>query len=396
MLKKMTVEDVDFKGKRALVRVDFNVPLDESGAVADDFRIRATLPTIKHILAGGGSAVLMSHLGRPKGEWNSAFSMRPVLDSLRKLLDAPVDLADDCIGESVKALAANLEPGAVLLLENVRFHKGETKNDPEFTKQLASLGDLFVNDAFGAAHREQSSVTGVAAFLQPAVAGFLMKKEIEYMDNALSNPGRPFVALLGGAKVSDKILVIENLIGRVDSILVGGGMAFTFLKAMGREIGSSKLEADRLEDASRLMALARDRGTELVLPVDIVAADRFAEDADAAIVSADAIPADRMGLDIGPETSELFAGKIKACKTLVWNGPMGVFEMERFAGGTRAVAQAAADSDCVSIIGGGDSASAVRKMGLADKFSHVSTGGGASLEMLEGKKLPGVEALTDK
>jgi phosphoglycerate kinase len=369
MLKKMTVEDVDFKGKRALVRVDFNVPLDESGAVADDFRIRATLPTIKHILAGGGSAVLMSHLGRPKGEWNSAFSMRPVLDSLRKLLDAPVDLADDCIGESVKALASSLEPGAVLLLENVRFHKGETKNDPEFIKQLASLGDLFVNDAFGAAHREQSSVTGVAAFLQPAVAGLLMKKEIEYMDNALSNPGRPFVALLGGAKVSDKILVIENLIGRVDSILVGGGMAFTFLKAMGREIGSSKLEADRLEDASRLMSLARDKGTELILPVDIVAADRFAEDAEAAVVPADAIPADRMGLDIGPETSALFAEKIKACKTLVWNG---------------------------SIVGGGDSASAVRKMGLADKFSHVSTGGGASLEMLEGKKLPGVEALTDK
>lgn len=397
MLRKLTVEDVKLDGKRVLMRVDFNVPIDDKGQVGDEFRIHESLPTIKYILSKGASLVLMSHLGRPKGEWTPEFSMKPVCEKLRELLpDVAVDFADDCIGDQVKVLAKGLEPGEVLLLENLRFHKGEEKNDHEFAKKLAALGDVFANDAFGAAHRDAASVTGVPKIIQPAVAGMLMEKEIEYLDSVISSPEKPFVALLGGAKVSDKIPVIENLIGRVDSILVGGGMAFTFFKAQGLEIGASKCEEDRVGEAKRLLALAKEKGTELLLPADVVAADAFNENANTRIVAANAIPSGWMGLDIGPKTIEQFSEKIRNCKTLVWNGPMGVFEMKPFAEGTKKIAEAAAASDCVSVIGGGDSASAVRKMGLADKFSHVSTGGGASLEMLEGKKLPGVEALTDR
>jgi phosphoglycerate kinase len=397
MLRKLTVEDIDLSGKRVLMRVDFNVPISASGEVGDEFRIRESLPTIQYIISKGGSLVLMSHLGRPKGKYTPEFSMKPVCDKLRELLpDVPVDFADDCIGDSVRSLAKGLDPGEILLLENLRFHKEEEKNDPEFSKQLAALGDVFANDAFGTAHRDAASVTGVPKILQPAVAGMLMKKEIEFLDSALANPRKPFLALLGGAKVSDKILVIENLAGRVDAILVGGGMAFTFFKAQGLEIGASKCEEDRVEEAKRLIALCKQKGTELLLPVDVVAASEFKEDAQKQTVAADAIPAGWMGLDIGPKTIELFAEKIKDCKTVVWNGPMGVFEMAPFAEGTLKVAEAIAATDCISIVGGGDSASAVRKMGLADKFSHVSTGGGASLEMLEGKKLPGVEALSNR
>ena len=396
MLRKLTVEDVDLKGKRVVMRVDFNVPLNEKKEVGDDFRIREAMPTINYILTHGASLVLMSHLGRPKGEYKAEFSMKPVCEHLRGLLEAPVDFADDCIGDTVKAMAKGLQPGEVLLLENLRFHKEEEKGDPEFAKQLASLGDIYANDAFGTAHRPHASVYGITQFVKPAVAGLLFKKEIEYFDSVLAKPEKPFIAMLGGAKVSDKILVIENLLNRVDAILIGGGMAFTFYKAQGLEIGASKCEEDRVEEAKRLLALAKEKGAEIVLPVDVVAADAFKEDANKQVVSADAIPAGWMGLDIGPKTIELFSEKIKACKTLVWNGPMGVFEMKPFAEGTFKVAEAAAFSECVSIIDGGDSASAVRKMGLADRFSHVSTGGGASLEILEGKKLPGVEALTDR
>ncbi|MFA6451303.1 MAG: phosphoglycerate kinase, partial [bacterium] len=388
--------DVDIKGKRVIMRVDFNVPLNDKGEVGDDFRIREAMPTINYVLTNGASLVLMSHLGRPKGEWTAEFSMKPVCECLRSMLDAPVDFADDCVGDTVKAMARGLEPGEVLLLENLRFHKEEEKGDPEFAKQLAALGDVYVNDAFGTAHRPHASVFGITQYVQPAVAGMLFKKEIEYFDKALENPEKPFLALLGGAKVSDKILVIENLISRVDAILIGGGMAFTFFKAMGLEIGGSKCEADRVDEAKRLLALAKEKGCEILLPLDIVIADAFKEDANIQTVAADAIPQGWMGLDIGPKTIELFSERIKACKLLVWNGPMGVFEMKPFADGTKKVAEAAAFSDCISIVGGGDSASAVRKMGLADRFSHVSTGGGASLEILEGKKLPGVEALTNR
>ncbi|HOX28855.1 MAG TPA: phosphoglycerate kinase [bacterium] len=396
MLKKITVEDVDLKGKRVVARVDFNVPINERGEVSDDFRIRAAMPTINYILSHGASIVLMSHLGRPKGEYASEFSLKPVCECLRTLTEAPVDFSEDCVGDTVKALAKGLEPGEILLLENLRFHKEETKSDPNFAKELASLGDLYVNDAFGTAHRPDASVAGIPKFLQPAVAGLLMKKEIEYFDNVLDNPERPFTAILGGAKVSDKILVIENLLNKVDNILIGGGMAFTFYKAQGLEIGSSKCEDDRVEEAKRLLALAKKKGAELILPTDIVAASEFKEDAEKKTVPADQIPSGWMGLDIGPETVKLFSEKISSSKTLVWNGPMGVFEMKPFAEGTLKIAEACAAANCTSIVGGGDSASAVKKMGLSDKFSHVSTGGGASLEMLEGKKLPGVEALTDK
>ncbi|HOO55889.1 MAG TPA: phosphoglycerate kinase [bacterium] len=395
MLKKLTVEDIDLKDKKVIARVDFNVPIKD-GKVSDDFRIKSALPTIKFILSQGASLILMSHLGRPGGEWISEFSLRPVCDCLREMLDAPVDFAQDCTGDSVKMLAGGLEPGEVLLLENLRFYKEETKGDPEFAKELSSIADLYVNDAFGTSHRAHASVVGITEYLQPSVAGFLLKKEIEYFDNILGNPLKPFIAVLGGAKVSDKILVIENLIDRVDSILIGGGMAFTFFKAQGLEIGDSKCEEDRVEEAKRLLDIAAQKGKEILLPSDVVVADKFSEDAEYKTVPATEIPSGWMGLDIGPETAEAFSNKIRECKTMVWNGPMGVFEMKPFAKGTFAVAETASKSDCISVIGGGDSASAVRKMGIAEKFSHVSTGGGASLEMLEGKKLPGVEALTNR
>lgn len=396
MLKKKTVEDIDLAGKRVIARVDFNVPLDENKNITDDLRVRAALPTIEYILSKGASLILMSHLGRPKGEPDPAFSLAPVAEHLKTLIDADVDFAQDCVGDDVKAKAGALEPGSVLLLENLRFHAGEKKNDPEFAKQLAALADVYVNDAFGTAHRAHASTAGITEHISPAVAGYLLKKEIDYLENTLENPQRPFLALMGGAKVSDKITVIERLLDVVNGILIGGGMMFTFHKAAGKEVGASIVEEDKLDEARKLVKLAKEKNVELALPVDTIAAKEFKADAEHKTVSCDDIPAGWMGLDIGPETVKLFAGKIAGCKTLVWNGPMGVFEFEAFAGGTLDCAKAIAKTDCVSIVGGGDSAAAVKKMGLAADFTHISTGGGASLEMLEGKKLPGVEALDDK
>jgi len=396
MLEKKTVEEVDLEGKKVIARVDFNVPIDDGGKITDDLRIRAALPTIEYVLSHGASLILMSHLGRPKGEPSPEFSLKPVHVHLSSLIDNDVYFTGDCVGDEVRDKAAGLKAGEVLLLENLRFHKGEKDNDPDFAKQLASLADVYVNDAFGTAHRAHASTQGITRFLQPAVAGFLLKKEIDYLENALENPKRPFVAILGGAKVSDKIMVIDRLLDKVDTILVGGGMAFTFLKAQGKEIGNSKCEEDRLEDARGLIEKARKKGTGLLLPGDVVVADDFREDAEHRTVSVDEMPEGWMGLDVGPETVKAFSEKISECGQVVWNGPMGVFEFEEFAKGTEAVARAIAGTECISIVGGGDSAAAVKKMGLAGDFTHISTGGGASLEMLEGKKLPGVEALTDK
>jgi len=395
MLKKKTVKDIDIKGRRVIARVDFNVPIGEGGKITDDLRIRAALPTIEYILAQGASLVLTSHLGRPKDAPDPKFSLRPVFEHLKTLVKAPVFFADDCIGADAAHKAAALKPGEVLLLENLRFHKGEKKNDPEFVKKLAALGDVYVNDAFGAAHRAHASTEGITKAIPVSVAGFLLKKEIDYLENTLENPARPFLALLGGAKVSDKIPVIERLLDKVDAVLVGGGMAFTFLKAQGLEIGDSKCEDDRIENAKYLLDLAKKKNVDLLLPVDVVAADEFKEDAKKQTVPASSIPAGWMGLDIGPETVKLFADRIAGCKTIVWNGPMGVFEFDAFAQGTLEIAKAIGGADCVSIVGGGDSAAAIKKIGLSDRFTHISTGGGASLEMLEGKKLPGVEALND-
>jgi 3-phosphoglycerate kinase len=396
MLQKKTVEDVSLSGKKVLMRVDFNVPLDAGLNITDDSRIRAALPTIQYILDQGAALILMSHLGRPKGEPDPAFSLKPAAARLAELVAAPVTLAPDCIGEQAAAAAAALRPGAILMLENLRFHSGEKKNDPEFAKQLASLADVYVNDAFGAAHRAHASTDGVTRHMSPCVAGFLMKKEIEYLENAIANPQRPFVAVLGGVKVSDKIMVIERLLDRVDTLLIGGAMAYTFLKSMGYEMGQSKLEPDFVDEAARLMALARDKGKQLMLPVDLITADRFAEDAEVGYADAQSMPADRMGMGIGPRTIEAYARVIAGARTLVWNGPMGVFEMKAFAEGTRAIAAAIGDNpQCTSIICGGDSAAAVKIMGLDGNFTHISTGGGASLEMLEGKILPGLAALDD-
>ena len=388
-MNKKTVRDVDLKGKRVLMRADFNVPL-EDGKITDDTRIRAALPTIKYILEQGASLILMSHLGRPKGP-DPALSLRPVAERLSELLGREVKMAPDCVGNEVKAMAEALKPGEVLLLENTRFHKGESKNDPEFTAQLASLGEIFVNDAFGTAHRSHASNVGVSQHL-PAVAGFLIEKEIEFLSKATENPEHPYVVILGGAKVSDKIGVIENLLGKADTILIGGGMANTFFKAKGLEVGDSLVEDEALELARDLMARAGDK---LVLPVDVVAADAFDNDANRKVVLVDAVEPGWRILDIGPQTVALFKEKLANAKTVVWNGPMGVFEMPNFARGTFEIAQILADLDAVTIIGGGDSASAVNQAGVADKVSHVSTGGGASLEFLEGKVLPGIAALQD-
>lgn len=396
MLNKKTVRDIDLAGKKVIMRVDFNVPLDETGAITDDARIQAALPTIHYILEHGAALILMSHLGRPKGEPKPEFSLKPAFERLKQLVSAHVFMVQDCVGPEAEAAAAKLESGQILLLENLRFHKQETDNDSDFSKALASLADVYVNDAFGAAHRAHASTAGITAHISPCVAGLLMVKEIEYLENAVSNPQRPFAAVLGGAKVSDKIPVIERLLDTVDTLIIGGGMAFTFLKAKGCEVGASKLEAEQVETAARLMKLAQEKNRTLLLPVDVAAADKFAEDADIITVAADAIPADRMGLDIGPLTCETFTRALSGCRTIVWNGPMGVFEMAPFAAGTLAVARAIADNEnCVSIVGGGDSAAAVKQMGLADKFTHISTGGGASLELLEGKILPGLAALDD-
>ena len=392
---KKSVEDIDVSGKKVIVRCDFNVPQDETGRITDDKRIVAALPTIKYLLEHNAAVILCSHLGRPKGEFKMKYSLAPVAERLSELLGKEVKLAKDVIGEDAKKLASELKCGEAMLLENVRFHKEEEKNDPAFAKELASMAEIYVNDAFGTAHRAHASTAGIADYL-PAVCGFLINKEISIMGKALANPVRPFVAILGGAKVSDKIGVINNLIEKCDTIIIGGGMSYTFMKAMGKEIGTSLCEEDKLDLAKDLMKKAEDKGVKLLLPVDTVCADHFAADATPVVYDAGALPADMMGLDIGPKTIELFSDAVKDAGTVVWNGPMGVFEFDAFAVGTKAVAKAIAASHAVSIIGGGDSAAAVEKLGFADKMTHISTGGGASLEFLEGLELPGIACLEDK
>ncbi|HPF88399.1 MAG TPA: phosphoglycerate kinase [Candidatus Limiplasma sp.] len=395
-MAKKTVEDIQVKGKKVLVRCDFNVPLDENGVITDENRIRGALPTIQYLIKNGAKIILCSHLGRPKGEVNPKFSLAPVATRLSQLLGKEVPLAKDVIGPDAHKLADALQDGDVMLLENVRFHKEETKNDPEFSKELASLAEVYVNDAFGTAHRAQASTEGVAHFLSPAVSGFLIAKELDVMGKALENPEHPFVAVLGGAKVSDKIGVINNLLDKVDTLIIGGGMSYTFKKALGLNIGSSLLEADKVDLAKELMDKAKAKGVRFLLPVDNVAADKFSNDALRITVHNKAIPDGFEGLDIGPKTQVIFANEIIEAGTVVWNGPMGVFEFQNFATGTREIAKAMAECEGVTIIGGGDSAAAVVQMGYADKMTHVSTGGGASLEFLEGKVLPGVAALDDK
>lgn len=395
MMKK-SIKDIDVANKRVIVRVDFNVPLDkETGDITDDRRIRAALPTIQYLMSQKARVILVSHLGRPKGGFDPKLSMKSAAERLSELLGQPVLLASDVIGEDARKKAEALQPGEVLMLENVRFHKEETKNDPAFARELASLADVYVNDAFGTAHRAHASTAGLARFL-PAVSGFLIQKEIEIMGAALADPARPFVAILGGAKVSDKIGVIENLLDKVDTLIIGGGMAYTFLAATGRNVGLSICEKDKIDLAANLMAKAEAKHVKLLLPSDVVIADRFAEDANTRVVTVDQIPDDWMGLDIGPQTIKVFTEAIKQAATIVWNGPMGVFEFEAFATGTREIARAIAESSAISIIGGGDSAAAVEQMGFADRVTHVSTGGGASLEFLEGKILPGIDCLMDK
>ncbi len=388
---KKTVRDVEVEGKRVLVRVDFNVPLTE-GRVADDTRIRAALPTINYLLQHGAKVILMSHLGRPKGKVVDELRLDPVAERLSELVDRPVRKLDDCVGPEVEAAVARMQPGDVFLLENTRFHPEEKSNAPAFAEKLASLADVFVNDAFGAAHRAHASVVGVAEYL-PSVAGFLMEKEIAFLGQALAAPEHPFVAILGGAKISSKIGVIDNLLTRVDGLLIGGGMANTFLKAQGHEIGQSLVEDDSLDVAREMLERAGER---LVLPVDVVIADRFDAEADSKVMPVDQVPDDWLILDIGPETVELFKRKLAGARTVVWNGPLGVFEFPRFAEGTFAIARFLADLEATTIIGGGDVVAAVGQAGVADRIDHVSTGGGASLEFLEGKPLPGIAALEDK
>jgi len=395
-MQKKNIEDINVEGKRVIVRVDFNVPLDKkTGSITDDKRIKGALPTISYLKKKNAKIILVSHLGRPKSGFEDKFSMKPVAERLSELLDQKVILAADVIGDDAKKKASELKEGDVLLLENVRFHKEETKNDPSFAKELASIADIFVNDAFGTAHRAHASTAGLANFL-PAVSGYLIQKELDFIGGALENPKRPFVAILGGAKVSDKIGVIENLLDRVDTIIIGGGMAYTFTSAQGFKVGDSICENDKLDLAKELLEKAKEKGVNLLLPIDNVIADRFASDAESCTVDSKGIPAGWMGLDIGEKTIELFANQIKDAGTVVWNGPMGVFEFEKFASGTREVARAVAQSDAISIIGGGDSAAAIEILGFADEVSHISTGGGASLEFLEGKVLPGVDCLMDK
>ncbi len=394
-LNKKSIEDIDVKGKRVLVRCDFNVPLTADGEIANTKRIDSAIPTIKYLLEKGAKLILCSHLGRPKGEYNMKFSMAPVAQYISKVTGKDVKLAKDVVGPSAKEIAMSLKEGEIALLENVRFEAGETKNDAELSANLASLAEVYVNDAFGTAHRAHASTAGVAEHL-PAVCGYLIQKEISIMGNALSTPKRPFVAILGGAKVSDKIGVINNLLEKVDTLIIGGGMAYTFLNAMGYSIGTSICEEDKIELAKDIMAKAKEKGVKFLLPVDTKIADKYAEDANSDIVASERIPEGWMGLDIGPKTQELFAKAAENAGTVVWNGPMGVSEWENFAAGTIAVARAVANSDAVSIIGGGDSAAAVEKLGFADKMTHISTGGGASLEFLEGLELPGIAALNDK
>ena len=395
-MAKKTIEDINVTGKKVLVRVDFNVPLTEDGQVSDDKRIVAALPTIRYLLDHNAKVILCSHLGRPKGKPDPKFSLAPVGARLSELLpDTKIWFAEDTIGESAKAAIDDMKDGEIVLLENVRFYKEETDNDPEFAKALASLVDIYVSDAFGTVHRAHASTAGVAAYL-PAVAGFLIGKELGVMGKALENPERPFVAILGGAKVADKIGVITNLLNKCDSLIIGGGMAYTFLKAQGYEIGDSLLDAESIDLAKSLMQQAKDKGVNLLLPVDNVVADRFDAEADHKVVKSTDIPAGWQGMDIGPETVKLFAQTIIGAKTVIWNGPMGVFEFPAFAEGTKQIAAACAECEGTTIIGGGDSASAVKKLGFASKMTHISTGGGASLEFLEGKVLPGVAVLNDK
>lgn len=394
---KKTIRDIELKGKRVLIRCDFNVPLDSNQNITDDTRIRAALPTLEYMVTQGAKVVVMSHLGRPKGKAAAEFSLAPVAVRLAELLGKQVEFADSdvVVDDSVKEKVAALKDGDVLLLQNVRFRKEETDNEPGFAKELASLGDVFVQEAFGTAHRAHASTAGVAVYL-PCVSGFLIEKEVKFLGSALHNPQRPFVAIMGGAKVGDKIKVIENLLTKVDTLIIGGGMTYTFYKAMGLEIGTSILDADNIDLAKMLLEKATSLNVKLLLPVDIVCADEFSNDAKYQTYSRDQIPSDMMGLDIGEETIKLYSEEIAKAKTVVWNGPMGVFEMENFAKGTKAIAEALATSDATTIIGGGDSAAAVEQFGLADKMSHISTGGGASLEFLEGKILPGISIIEEK
>ncbi|GAF02051.1 phosphoglycerate kinase [Saccharicrinis fermentans] len=388
------IDTYNFSGKKAIIRVDFNVPLNDQFEITDDTRIVAALPTIKKVLADGGAVILMSHLGRPKGEVQDKFSLKHVVAHLSAKLGLDVKMAPDCVGAEVKAMADDMKMGEVMLLENLRFHNEETKGDEGFSKQLAELADVYVNDAFGTAHRAHASTTIIAKFFNEKMAGYLLDKEIKFLGETVANPVKPFVAIVGGAKVSGKLEVLKSLLEKVDTILIGGGMAYTFLKAQGHGIGGSLVEEDLIDTAKQILADAKAKGVNFMLPVDNLAADKFADDADIQEVGVE-IPEGRMALDVGPKTVEAYAAEIAKAKTVVWNGPMGCFEMPNFSKGTFGVCEAVAASDCISIIGGGDSVSAVNKSGLADKMSHISTGGGASLEYLEGKVLPGVQAVTE-
>lgn len=393
---KKTVRDVEVKGKKVIVRCDFNVPMKD-GKITDDTRIKAALPTIGYLLENGAAVILMSHMGRPKGEAKMEFSLAPVAERLSGYLETEVRFksSPEVVDDEIKKEAASLKAGEVFLLENVRFRKEETDNNPEFAKELASLAEIFVQEAFGTAHRAHASTAGIAAYL-PAVSGFLIEKEVKFLGSAVENPKRPFVAIMGGAKVGDKIPVIENLLTKVDALIIGGGMSYTFYKAMGLEIGTSILDADNVELAKSLIEKAEKLGVKLLLPIDIVCAKEFDNNSESKVFDKESIPYDYMGLDIGPKTIKLYRETLAKAATVVWNGPMGVFEMDNFANGTRAVAQILADIDAITIIGGGDSAAAVEKFGLADRMSHISTGGGASLEFLEGKVLPGIDVIRDK
>lgn len=393
---KKTIRDIELKGKRVIVRCDFNVP-QQDGVITDDNRIRAALPTIDFLREHGARIILMSHLGRPKGEPKMEYTLAPVAEALSQLMGQEVKFKScpTVVCDTIRDMAANLSDGEVMLLENVRFRKEETENGAEFAKELASLAEIFVQEAFGTAHRAHASTAGIADYL-PAVSGFLIEKEVEFLGGALENPKRPFAAIMGGAKVGDKIPVIENLLTKVDTLIIGGGMAYTFFKSMGLEIGTSILDADNVDLAAQLLKKAEAAGVKLLLPMDVTVAKEFANGTETAVVDRDAIPADMMGLDIGPATVELYKEALKEAQTIVWNGPVGVFEMPNFAKGTRAIAQILADSSAVTIIGGGDSAAAAEQFGLADKMTHISTGGGASLEFLEGKVLPGIAVIEDK
>ena len=394
MLSKKTMKDINIKGKRVFVRVDFNVPMEDS-RITDDTRIRAALPTIQYLVEQGAKVILASHLGRPKGEINEEMRLTAVGTRLAQLIERPVTKLDESIGETVEAAIAKMQEGDIVLLENVRFHKGEEKNDPELAQSFAKLADVYVNDAFGAAHRAHATTEGIAKYI-PAVSGFLMEKELDVLGKALSNPERPFTAIIGGAKVKDKIGVIENLLEKVDHLIIGGGLSFTFIKALGHDIGNSLLEEDKIELAKSFIDKAKEKGVQLHMPIDAVVADAFSKDAATQVVDIDAIPAGWMGLDIGPKTAASYADVIANSKLIIWNGPMGVFEMEKFANGTKIVANAMAATEGYTVIGGGDSAAAVEKFEVASQMNHISTGGGASLELMEGKELPGIVALNDK